>query len=138
MSSKKIAKQIKKEILSCDCDYDYIYHMLEDNFEETVSGILNSYLYLFRNINNINNNQTLDNLDNLLTNYVKNNKNKKMLELLYDKIQVFLDNIGRSLDYIELMNVEKYISNLVYIQNKCLINPMQKKKKCGRNIQDLR
>ena len=128
MSSKKISKQIKNEILSCDPNYDYVYDMLSEDLEHTLSGILNSILCLFRNIDNISNNSTLDNIINLLNNYVKNNKNSKKLDAIYDKIQVFLDNIGRSFDYLELLKLEKYISSLVDIQNKCLMNTLKKVK----------
>ena len=45
MGIKKIqAKQIKDEILSCDCNYDYIYHELEINFENAMSGVLKAML----------------------------------------------------------------------------------------------
>jgi len=128
MSSKKIAKQIKNEILSCDPSYDYVYDSLSEDLEHTLSGILNSILYLFRNIDNINNYSLLDNVTNLLNNYVKGNKNSNKLDIMYDKIQVFLDNIGRSFDYLELLKLEKYISSLVDIQNKCLMNPLKKVK----------
>ena len=74
MSSKKnISKQIKKQILNNECDYDYLYDQLVDNPEEVLSGILNSYLYLFRNVNNIYNLDVLDNLDVILNNYVRKN-----------------------------------------------------------------
>ena len=44
---------LKQQILNNECDYDYLYDQLVDNPEEVLSGILNSYLYLFRNVNNI-------------------------------------------------------------------------------------
>ncbi|MBQ8192921.1 MAG: RNB domain-containing ribonuclease [Bacilli bacterium] len=129
MSSKnKLTKEIKKEILSCDCNYDYIYDELKNNFEYTSSGIFNSFLSLFRNTENFNNKETLNNLILLLNNFVKDKNNKKLLNKLYNKIEIFLSNIGKSLDYIELMKLEKYISSLINIQNKCLINPMIKSK----------
>ena len=76
MSSKKnIAKQIKKQILNNDYEYDYLYDELLEDPEEVLSGILNSYLYLFRNADNVFNEECLDNLNDLLNYYVKKNKN---------------------------------------------------------------
>lgn len=129
MSSKKnITKQIKKQILNNECDYDYLYNQLVDNPDEVLSGILNSYLYLFRNVNNIYNVDVLDNLDVILNNYVRKNKNKKILELVYSKIEIFLDNISRNFDYEQIIKIEKYISNLVNIQNKCIMNNIKRAK----------
>ena len=127
MSSKKnISKQIKKQILNNECDYDYLYDQLVDNPEEVLSGILNSYLYLFRNVNNIYNLDVLDNLDVILNNYVR--KNKKTVELVYNKIEIFLGNISRYFDYEQIIKIEKYISRLVNIQNKCIMNNIKRAK----------
>lgn len=127
MSSKKnISKQIKKQILNNECDYDYLYDQLVDNPEEVLSGILNSYLYLFRNVNNIYNLDVLDNLDVVLNNYVR--KNKKTVELVYNKIEIFLGNISRYFDYEQIIKIEKYISRLVNIQNKCIMNNIKRAK----------
>lgn len=46
-SNKNISRRIKKEILNNDCDYDTLYNELLMYPEEVLSGILNSYLYLF-------------------------------------------------------------------------------------------
>ena len=127
MSSKKnISKQIKKQILNNECDYDYLYDQLVDNPEEVLSGILNSYLYLFRNVNNIYNLDVLDNLDVVLNNYVR--KNKKTVELVYSKIEIFLGNISRYFGYEQIIKIEKYISRLVNIQNKCIMNNIKRAK----------
>jgi len=127
MSSKKnIAKEIKNEILSYDCNYDYVYKLLEENPEKAMSGILNSILQLFKNVDNINNKETLDNLIHLLNNYVKDSRHKKTFDKINDKIQVFLDNISKNFSYIKLHNVEEYIESLIDIQNKCLANPLKK------------
>ena len=127
MSSKtNIAKAIKDNILSCDCNYDYVYEQLENDLEHALSGILKAVLYLFKNIDNINNKNTLDNLITLLNNYVKEHKNKKALDKMYDKIQFFLDNVSRNFNYLDLLNVEKYISSLIDVQNKCLAGPLKK------------
>lgn len=129
MSSKKnVAKQIKKQILNNDFDYDYLYDELVDNPEDVLSGILNAYLYLFRNVDNICNEECLNNLNDLLYHYVRKNKNKNSLELVYKKIEVFLSNVSMSLDYEKLLKVEKYISILVNLQNKCIMNNMRKAK----------
>lgn len=129
MSSKKnVAKQIKKQILNNDFDYDYLYDELVDNPEDVLSGILNAYLYLFRNVDNICNEECLNNLNDLLYHYVRKNKNKKDLELVYKKIEVFLSNVSMSLDYEKLLKVEKYISILVNLQNKCIMNNMRRAK----------
>ena len=129
MSSKKnIAKQIKKQILNNDYDYDYLYDELVDNPEDVLSGILNAYLYLFRNVDNICNEESLNNLNDLLYHYVRKNKNKNNLELVYKKIEVFLSNVSMSLDYEKLLKVEKYISILVNLQNKCIMNNMRRAK----------
>ena len=129
MSGKKnIAKQIKKQILNNDYDYDYLYDELVDNPEDTLSGILNSYLYLFRNVDNIFNEDCLNNLNSLLNYYVKKNKNKKNLELVYSKVEIFLNNVSKNLDYEKLLKLEKYISSLVELQNKCIMNNMRRAK----------
>lgn len=125
-SKTNIAKEIKNEILSCDCNYDYVYEELENDFEHTMSGILKAILFLFKNIENINNKEILDNLIILLNNYVRDNKHKKKFDKMYEKIQVFLDNISKNFNYITLLNVEKYVSELIDIQNKCLANPLKK------------
>lgn len=129
MSGKKnIAKQIKKQILNNDYDYDYLYDELVDNPEDTLSGILNSYLYLFRNVDNIFNEDCLNNLNSLLNYYVKKNKNKKNLELVYSKVEIFLNNVSKNLDYEKLLKLEKYISSLVELQNKCIMNNIRRAK----------
>ena len=78
--------------------------------EEVLSGILNSYLYLFRNITTINNKTLLEDLNSLLSNYIKKNKNKKDLERVYNKIEVFLSNITLSFDLEKLLQIEDYLS----------------------------
>lgn len=129
MSIKKnIAKQIKKQILNNDYEYDCLYDELLEDPEDVLSGILNSYLYLFRNADNVFNEECLDNLNDLLNYYVKKNKNKKELELIYNKIEVFLSNISKSLDYEKLIKVEKYIASLVNLQNKCIMNNIRRAK----------
>ena len=47
-SNKNLTKQIKRNILNNNCDYDIICELLVVNPEEVISGILSSYLYLFR------------------------------------------------------------------------------------------
>lgn len=132
MSSKeKLQKKIKNEILSCDANYDYIYKSLEENFEKTLSGILKGTFYLFKNIDNYNNKETLNNIIILLNNYVKDTKNKKTFKKMHEKIQIFLDNITKNFEYKKLINIEKYISELIDIQNQCLAVPL-KKSKCDR------
>ncbi len=120
--SKSVTKEIKTEIFSCTPDYDLIYNYLTTNFDESVSAILNSILKLFRSIENINNTEMIENLIILLTNFAKKNKNKNTLNKLYEKIDVFLSNLSKSFNWKELMDIEKYISGLVNIQNKCLIS----------------
>ena len=120
--NKSIAKQIKKEIFSCDPDYDIIYDYLNVSFEESISGILNSTLNMFRHIDNIKNEEIISNLITLLNNYVKRHKNKNVLNKLYDRIDIFLSNLSHSFNWKELMDIEKYISELVNIQNKCLLS----------------
>ena len=127
-SNKKLTKQIKRNILNNNCDYDIICELLVVNPEEVISGILSSYLYLFRNIDNITNRDLLKDLDTILNNYIKKYKNKKTLELVYNKIEIFLGNLSKSFNLEELINLEKYISFLVDIQNKCLINNQKKAK----------
>lgn len=129
MSSRKnIAKQIKKQILNNDFNYDYLYEELIDNPEDVLSGILNSYLYLFRNTDNICNEECLNSLNSLLNYYIKKNKNKKELELVYNKIEVFLGNISKSLNYEKLLKIEKHISRLINIQNKCIMDNIKRAK----------
>lgn len=127
-SNKNLTKQIKRNILNNNCDYDIICELLVVNPEEVISGILSSYLYLFRNIDNIANRDLLKDLNTILNNYIKKYKNKKTLELVYNKIEIFLGNLSKSFNLEELINLEKYISFLVNIQNKCLINNQKKAK----------
>lgn len=127
-SNKNLTKQIKRNILNNNCNYDVICELLVVNPEEVISGILSSYLYLFRNIDNISNKDLLEDLDTILNNYIKKYKNKKTLELVYNKIEIFLGNLSKSFNLEELMKLEKYISFLVDIQNKCLINNQKKAK----------
>lgn len=127
-SNKKLTKQIKRNILNNNCDYDIICELLVVNPEEVISGILSSYLYLFRNIDNITNRDLLKDLNTILNNYIKKYKNKKTLELVYNKIEIFLGNLSKSFNLEELINLEKYISFLVDIQNKCLISSQKKAK----------
>lgn len=126
MSSKKLSQIIKKEILSDECDYDYIYECLSDNLEETISGILNSFKTLFKNIEKEDYQEKFDILINLINKYIKKNKNKKNLEILYDKTDVFLDNLSKSFNANEIYELEKYISMIIDMQNKCLLRPLKK------------
>ena len=127
-SNKNISRRIKKEILNNDCDYDTLYNELLMYPEEVLSGILNSYLYLFRNITTINNKTLLEDLNNLLSNYIKKNKNKKDLERVYNKIEVFLSNITLSFDLEKLVQIEDYLSELINLQNQSVINNKKRAK----------
>ena len=121
MSSKiNITKAVKDNILSLECNYDYVYEELENNFEKAMSGVMKAFLYLFKNIDNINNKVTLDDLIILLSNFIKNSRNKKKLDKMYDKIQVFIDDVTKHFKYLDLLKVEKYISDLIEVQNKCI------------------
>ena len=119
---KTVAKEIKTEISSCTPDYDVIYNYLVTNFDESIRAVLNSMLTMFRHIDNVVNNEIASNLIILLNNFVKKKKNKNALKKLYNKIDIFLSNLSKSLNWKELMDVEKYVSELVDIQNKCLIS----------------
>lgn len=120
--SKSVVKDIKVEIFSNECDYDIIYNYLITDFDEAVSAILNSLLKLFRKIDNISNREMSDNLITLLGNYSSKNKNKNTLNKLYERIDLFLGNLSKSLSRKELMDIEGYISGLVDVQNRCLIS----------------
>ena len=50
----------------------------------------------------------------------------EVFDIMYKKIQVFLDNISKNFNYLSLIKVEKYVSELIDIQNKCLANPLKK------------
>lgn len=127
--NKGVTKEIKTEIFSCDePNYDIIYSALEESFDEGISAILNSILKLFRNMENIRNKEVAGNLIILLSNFASRNKNKNTLDKLYDKIDVFLGNLSKSLNWKELINIETNISDLVDIQNRCLISNNQKGK----------
>ena len=127
MSSKiNITKAVKDNILSLECNYDYVYEELENNFEKAMSGVMKAFLYLFKNIDNINNKETLDDLIILLSNFIKNSRNKKKLDKMYDKIQVFIDDVTKHFKYLDLLKVEKYISDLIEVQNKCISEPLKK------------
>ena len=39
---------------------------------------------------------------------VKKNKNKRNLELVYSKVEIFLNNVSKNLDYEKLLKLEKY------------------------------
>ena len=125
-SKNNITKEVKDNILSFECNYDYVYEELENNFEHAMSGVLKGFLYLFKNIDNVNNKDTIDNLTILLNNYINDHKNKKILDKMYSKIQVFLDNVSKNFSYLNLLSVEKYISELIDLQNKCLSAPLKK------------
>lgn len=51
-NDKNITKQIKKDILNNNIDYDILCTKILTYPNEVISAILSSYLYLFRNINN--------------------------------------------------------------------------------------
>lgn len=123
-----VAKEIKIEISSCTPDYDVIYECLKKNFDESVSTILNSILKLFRNIDNPNNNEMAANLIVVLSNFAIKCKNKDNLNKLYNKIEEKLSNLSKSLNWEELMKVEKHVANLVDVQNRCLISSADKGK----------
>lgn len=132
MSSKiNISKNIKDEILSCNPSYDYVYEVMEVNFEKALSGVLKATLYLFKNIDEENNKEKLEDVIELLNKYVKDNTHKKTFNKMYEKIQIFIDNISKNFEYKKLLKVEKYISELIDIQNSCIANPL-KKCKCDR------
>lgn len=128
MTNKNITKQIKKDILNNNCDYDNLCELLLSSPEEVIKGILNSYLYLLRNIDNQDNKLLLEDLTTLLNNYIKKYKNKNNLNIVYNKIEVFLSNLSKSFNLEELLKIEKYISLLVDIQNTCLINNQKRAK----------
>lgn len=119
---REIAKEIKVEINSCTPNYDIIYNYLITNFDESISVVLNCMLNMFDHIENISNNEMASNLIILLNNFVKNKKNKNALKKLNSKIDIFLGNLSKRLNWKQLMNVEKYVSDLVDIQNKCLLS----------------
>ena len=126
--NKSIVKEIKKEIFSCDPDYDIIYNYLEEYFDIAIGGILNSILHMFRNIENITNEEIINNLISLLNNYVDKHKNKNVLNILYNKIDIFLSNLSKSFNWEELMKIEKYVVELINIQNRCLLSSNAKGK----------
>ena len=68
-TKKESVKEIRNHILSYECNYDYLYARLQDNFEFTISGILNAMLYLFKNCDNSYNKMAMDDLINLLNNF---------------------------------------------------------------------
>ena len=132
MSSKtNISKNIKDEILLSNPDYNYLYEALEGNFEKVMSGILKGILFLFKNIEEPNNQEKIDKVIELLNSYVDDIKHKKTFDKMYEKIQIFLDNVSNNFEYKKLLQVERYISELIDIQNKCIANPL-KKSKCER------
>ena len=83
--TKNITKQIKKDILNNNIDYDKLCDLILAFPEEVISAILSSYLYLFRNINNEENKLLIKDLNTLLNNYIKVRKNKSSLDLMYNK-----------------------------------------------------
>lgn len=127
-NNKNITKQIKKDILNNNIDYDKLCDLILAFPEEVISAILSSYLYLFRNINNEENKLLIKDLNTLLNNYIKVRKNKSSLDLMYNKIDIFLSNLSKSFNLEELLLLEKYISFLVDIQNKCLITNKKRAK----------
>lgn len=139
---KSIAKEIKSNVFSCNPDYDVIYDHLNESFEESLSAILNSILSIFRDINKGKksgekkeyeeetdiNNEIISNLVECLNVYIEEHRNKNVLNKMHDKIDIFLSNLSKSFNWKELMNIEKYISILVSVQNKCLITGNSKGK----------
>ena len=79
MSSKKLSKIISNEMTKNYPDYDYIYESLDDDFEETVSGLLNAYRHLLKKIEIDNNKEKLDDINTILNTYIK----KSTLSELY-------------------------------------------------------
>lgn len=126
MKNKSIMMEVKEELLLCECDYDYVIELMGSNFEKAMSGVTKALLYLFKHIEEGNNRKILDNLIVFLNDYVGEYKNKKTFDKMYEKIQVFLENVSKNFDYIRLLKVEKYVSELIDVQNKCLANPLKK------------
>ena len=112
-SNKNISRRIKKEILNNDCDYDTLYNELLMYPEEVLSGILNSYLYLFRNITTINNKTLLEDLNSLLSNYIKKNKNKSTFG---KDIGLCLYYITKAPDIKSRIIIKRHICNVFSIR----------------------
>lgn len=127
-NDKNITKQLKKDILNNNIDYDILCTKILSYPNEVISAILSSYLYLFRNINNEENKLLIKDLNILLNNYIKVQKNKSSLDLMYNKIDIFLSNLSKSFNLEELLLLEKHISSLINIQNKCLITNKKRAK----------
>lgn len=127
-NDKNITKQLKKDILNNNIDYDILCTKILSYPNEVISAILSSYLYLFRNINNEENKILIKDLNILLNNYIKVQKNKSSLDLMYNKIDIFLSNLSKSFNLEELLQLEKHISSLINIQNKCLITNKKRAK----------
>ena len=126
--AKTVTKEITIDILSCTPNYDVIYNYLTTNFDEAVTAILNGILKLFRKIENINNNEIVGHLITLLNNFASKSKNKNVLNKLYEKIDIKLSNLSKSLNWEETMKAEEHIINLVNVQNRCLISSNSKGK----------
>lgn len=127
-NDKNITKQLKKDILNNNIEYDILCTKILSYPNEVISAILSSYLYLFRNINNEENKILIKDLNILLNNYIKVQKNKSSLDLMYNKIDIFLSNLSKSFNLEELLQLEKHISSLINIQNKCLITNKKRAK----------
>ena len=121
------AEKIKNEILSSECDYEYICKSLTDDFESTIAGILKSFRRLLKHMDEDNKN-VFNTLIKILNTHLKKKKNKNDLEFLYNKIDEFLSNLSNSFNESKLLELEEYISTLIDIQNKCLLNPFKKHK----------
>ena len=123
---KKIIRELKNEILSYEYDYDDLYMLLCQNFDITIVAIFSSLFSLFKSKNNTFNGEVIDNMIRLLEDFVSDSKNKKYLKKLYDKAEVFLSNVNKSIDIVKQKELDNYVLRLIDIQNECLAKPLHK------------
>lgn len=114
------AKDVKNIILSYDCDYGLIERELRINFENVISGIFNAMASLLRNMDNQNNEDVFLNIMYILEEYVKESKDKKVLEKLAKKIGAFLKSLDSIFSKKEKSKNEQYLNKLIDLQNSCL------------------
>ena len=122
-----ISKLVRNEIINEEeIDYNFIYEVFDKDLKETIKGLLNSLIYLFRHIKEENSKFKIECIINIFNEYLNKNSNKNNLDYLYSKIEEFLSKLSKSFSKSKINDFNKYIASLNEIQNKCLLNPHKK------------
>ena len=119
-----ISKLIRNEIINEEeIDYNFVYEAFDKDLNETVKGLFNSLIYLFRHIKEEDSKYKIECIINIINEYLNKNNNKRNLEYLYNKIEEFINKLSKSFSKSKINDFNKYILFLNELQNKCLLNP---------------